>query len=162
MLAVGFAFALDYTSSMMSIQPLWYVVGGPQKLYGCMFGSYDLASMLFAPAFGWWVDRSGRYKPQITLGGALNAAGNLVYAFTLLVGVRPLPACSPLQQQAPAPRADPPLPPCARASLWQAGSWTLMLVARLVAGVGTATLGIGSSYIAATTRTEDRAQALGG
>lgn len=46
--------------------------------------SYDLSAMLFAPLFGVWTDRSGRYKAAIQVGAAVNAAGNLVYAFTVL------------------------------------------------------------------------------
>ncbi len=38
--------------SLMSIQALYYVVGGNQRLYGLTFGSYDLTALVFAPLFG--------------------------------------------------------------------------------------------------------------
>lgn len=41
-----------------------------------------------------------------------------------------------------------------------AGKWYMMLIARLVAGIGEATLGLGSSYIASTTTLEGRQVAL--
>ncbi|PSC76881.1 major facilitator superfamily domain-containing 8-like [Micractinium conductrix] len=126
LVVMGFGLALDFTLSLMSIQPLFYVVGGPQSLYGFVFGCYDLSAMLFAPLFGVWTDRSGRYKAAIQVGAAVNAAGNLVYAFTVL-----------------------------------ADQWWIMAVARLVAGVGAATLGIGSSYITRTTTHARRQVVLG-
>uniref|UniRef100_A0A1D2A9D2 Major facilitator superfamily (MFS) profile domain-containing protein n=1 Tax=Auxenochlorella protothecoides TaxID=3075 RepID=A0A1D2A9D2_AUXPR len=83
---VGFALAVDYSSTLMSIQPLYYLVNGRQSLYGLTFGSYDLASLIFAPVFGWWVDRTNRFKGATLLGVALNAVGNYIYGFTVLAG----------------------------------------------------------------------------
>lgn len=70
--------------SLMSIQPFYYTLRGPQSLYGLTFGSFDLAAMLIAPLFGLWTDRTGTFKAQVLTGAALNACGNLVYAFTFL------------------------------------------------------------------------------
>ncbi|KAI7837448.1 hypothetical protein COHA_008706 [Chlorella ohadii] len=125
-LVAGFALAIDFTMSLMSIQPLFYLLSGPQSLYGLTFGCYDLTAMLFAPLFGLWTDRTRRFKPQILLGSLVNAAGNLLYAFTVL-----------------------------------AGQWWIMLVSRLIAGMGAATLGIGSSYITQTTTSAQRQVKLG-
>jgi MFS family permease len=125
-LVAGFALAIDFTMSLMSIQPLFYLLEGPQSLYGLTFGCYDLTAMLFAPLFGLWTDRTRRFKPQIMFGSMVNAAGNLLYAFTVL-----------------------------------AGQWWIMLVSRLVAGVGAATLGLGSSYITQTTTSAQRQVKLG-
>lgn len=83
---VGFALALDYSSTLMSIQPLYYLVNGPNNLYGLTFASYDLGALLFAPLFGYWVDRTEQFKMATLVGVALNAAGNYVYSFTLLAG----------------------------------------------------------------------------
>jgi len=113
--------AIDFTMSMMSIQAFYYSIRGPQRLYGLTFGAYDLTSVLMAPIFGYWSDRTKTFKVQFATGGWVNFAGNLIYAFTFL-----------------------------------AGEWYVMLIARLVAGIGGATLGLGSSYIAQTTTLEAR------
>lgn len=81
---VGFALALDYSSTLMSIQPLFYLVNGPQNLYGLTFSAYDLGGLIFAPVFGYWVDRAGKFKMPTLLGVAANAVGNYIYAFTVL------------------------------------------------------------------------------
>lgn len=70
----------------MSIQALYYLVQGPQHLYGLTFGSYDLAAVVFAPLFGLWVDRTMKFKSSTLLGVILNAVGNFIYAFTVLAG----------------------------------------------------------------------------
>jgi MFS family permease len=69
----------------MSIQPLYYLLSGPQHVYGLTFGSYDLTAMLFAPLFGLWTDRTRRFRLQILLGALVNAAGNLLYGFVYLI-----------------------------------------------------------------------------
>ena len=107
-------------------RPLSRRITGPSLLAPSPATSYDLSAMLFAPLFGLWTDRTGTFKAQVQFGAALNAAGNLVYAFTVLTG-----------------------------------DWWLMVVARLVAGVGAATLGIGSSYITQTTTAARRQVKLG-
>lgn len=122
---IGFALAIDYTMCMMSIQPLYYVVQGQQNLYGLVYGSYDLGALILVPFFGFWVDRTGKFKLQMMTGGVLNALGNLLYAFTLLIS-----------------------------------SWWPMLVGRLIAGMGSATLGIGSGYIAVTSTLQGRQATL--
>eukprot|EP00887_Chlorella_sp_A99_P004878 scaffold4.g4878.t1 len=136
MLLVGFALAIDFTTTLargarrgagaMSIQPLYYVVGGAERLYGLTFGSYDLSSLIFSPLFGLWSDCARAFKAPVQLGSLVNAAGNFVYGFTVLVG-----------------------------------QWWMMLIGRLVAGAGGATLGIGSSYIAQTSSLEQRQVKLG-
>ncbi|GAB4814373.1 hypothetical protein N2152v2_001419 [Parachlorella kessleri] len=110
LLIVGFALAVDYSMSLMSIQPL----------------CYDLSAALWAPVFGWWSDHTSTFKQQVLTGAALNAAGNFVYAFTVLVD-----------------------------------DWWMMLIARLVAGIGAATLGLGGSYLTKTTTLEERQLKLG-
>ncbi|KAL4448828.1 hypothetical protein ABPG77_007545 [Micractinium sp. CCAP 211/92] len=84
LIAMGFGLAIDFSMSLMSIQPLYYVMNGPSNLYGLVFGAYDLMALIFAPLFGFWCDRSRRFKHQMQLGSAVNAAGNLLYAFTVL------------------------------------------------------------------------------
>lgn len=123
---MGFALAVDFTMSLMSIQPLYYVLDGPEHVYGLTFGSYDLTAMLFAPLFGYWTDLTGTFKKQIVVGAVVNAIGNLLYGFVYL-----------------------------------ADAWWLMLVARAIAGVGAATLGIGSSYVTQTTTSARRQIVLG-
>ncbi|GAB4814374.1 hypothetical protein N2152v2_001420 [Parachlorella kessleri] len=126
LLIVGFALAVDFSMSLMALQPLYYLVQGRQSLYGLTFGSYDLSSALWAPAFGLWSDRTSTFRRQVLLGALLNAAGNFVYAFTVLVD-----------------------------------GWYMMLIARLVAGIGAATLGLGGSYLTKTTTLEERQLKLG-
>ena len=150
LLPISAGLAIDYTMSLMSIQPLYYTVAGPDSLYGFVFGSYDLTALLCAPLFGFWTDHSRRFKPQVRL---------------LLLPINPaLPAadvCSLLGAQG-VHTTSPPHLPCLQVVLGAlfnaagnlvyaftilAGRWYLMLIARLVAGVGAATLGIGASYI---------------
>jgi MFS family permease len=78
--------ALDYSMTLVTIQALYYVLGGPPRLYGLAYGSYDLASLIFAPLFGLWHDATGKYRPQSYFGITINVIGNIIYAFTFLTG----------------------------------------------------------------------------
>jgi len=121
LLITGFALAIDFTMAMMSIQTFYYVLDGPERLYGLTFGSYDLTALLFAPVLGFISDKLSIFKVLFIMCFAFNAAGNLVYAFAYL-----------------------------------AGHWWMMLLARLLAGIGASALGLGSSYVATTTTLEQR------
>ena len=121
----GAAMAVDFTMALMSIQTFYYVLGGPPRLYGFTFGSYDLTALLVAPLLGFVSDKPKSFKPLFLLCMAINASGNLLYAFTFL-----------------------------------GHEWYMMLIARLVAGVGAASLGLGSSYITSTTTMEQRQKQL--
>ena len=81
---IGFALAIDFTMSMMSIQTFYYVLNGPQNLYGFTFGSYDLAALISAPVLGYLSDHLAKFKILIGVCLVLNGIGNLIYAFTYL------------------------------------------------------------------------------
>jgi len=84
---IGFGLAIDYTMALMSIQPLYYIVGGHDNLYGLVYGSYDLAGMLLVPVFAYLtIHVLKSFKRPLALGGIVNALGNLLYAFTMLIG----------------------------------------------------------------------------
>jgi MFS family permease len=121
LLITGFALAIDFTMAMMSIQTFYYVLEGPDRLYGLTFGSYDLTALVFAPVLGFISDKMSIFKLLFLACFAFNAAGNLVYSFAYL-----------------------------------AGQWWMMLLARLLAGVGASALGLGSSYLAKTTTLDQR------
>jgi MFS family permease len=70
--------------AMMSIQALYYALGGPQRLYGLTFGSYDLTALIAAPILGILSDRYSVFKILFVCCFLINAAGNLIYAFTFL------------------------------------------------------------------------------
>lgn len=73
----------DFTMSLMSIQPLYYVLDGPEHVYGLTFGSYDLTAMLFAPLFGYWTDLTGTFKKQVGWAPALPATLPISHAALL-------------------------------------------------------------------------------
>ncbi len=117
----GFALAIDFTMAMMSIQAFYYALGGPERLYGFTFGSYDLTALIAAPILGILSDRYSRFKILFVTCFLVNAAGNLIYAFSFLEG-----------------------------------HWWMMLLARLVAGLGAGALGLGSSYVTKTTTIDEK------
>ena len=80
----GFALAIDFTMALMSIQTFYYALGGPKRLYGLTFGSYDLSALLVAPLLGLWNDTFKVFKIPILACLAMNGAGNLVYAMSYL------------------------------------------------------------------------------
>ena len=121
LLITGFALAIDFTMAMMSIQAFYYALGGPERLYGFTFGSYDLAALIAAPILGILSDKYSIFKILFMACFLVNAAGNLIYAFSFLEG-----------------------------------HWWMLLLARLVAGLGAGALGLGSSYITKTTTIEER------
>jgi MFS family permease len=125
LLLQGAAMALDFTMALMSIQTFYYVLGGPPRLYGFTFGSYDLTALLVAPLLGFVSDKTKKFKFLFLMCMIMNASGNLIYAFTFL-----------------------------------GDEWYMMLIARLIAGVGAASLGLGSSYITSTTTMEQRQKQL--
>ncbi len=84
LLITGFALAIDFTMAMMSIQAFYYALGGPQRLYGLTFGSYDLTALIAAPILGILSDRYSVFKILFVCCFLINAAGNLIYAFTFL------------------------------------------------------------------------------
>lgn len=86
LLITGFALAIDFTMAMMSIQAFYYALGGPERLYGFTFGSYDLAALIAAPILGTLSDRFSVFKILFVLCFLINAAGNLIYAFSFLEG----------------------------------------------------------------------------
>ena len=68
--------------SLMSIQALWYLLGGSADalgLYGFAFGCYDLTQLLCAPLIGLAADRVA-IKWVFLATVLVNIAGNLVYA----------------------------------------------------------------------------------
>lgn len=167
--------------SLMSIQPLYYLLSGPQHIYGLTFGSYDLTAMLFAPIFGLWTDRTRRFRAQVLLGAAVNAVGNLLYAFVFLADQWSLMLVARCGEAAGgrvlahthggatlqawphrllcvwrAPASRDRLPQRADSS-----HTSLPSRDRAIAGVGAATLGIGASYITQTTTSERRQVVLG-
>ena len=84
LLITGFALAIDFTMAMMSIQAFYYALGGPQRLYGFTFGSYDLTALIAAPILGILSDKYSIFKILFVLCFLINAAGNLIYSFTFL------------------------------------------------------------------------------
>lgn len=125
LLITGFALAIDFTMAMMSIQAFYYALGGPERLYGFTFGSYDLTALIAAPILGVLSDKYSIFKILFVTCFLVNAAGNLIYAFSFLEG-----------------------------------HWWMMLLARLVAGLGAGALGLGSSYVTKTTTLEERQQKM--
>eukprot|EP00996_Jenningsia_fusiforme_P000134 NODE_1095_length_1708_cov_33.107896_g971_i0.p1 GENE.NODE_1095_length_1708_cov_33.107896_g971_i0~~NODE_1095_length_1708_cov_33.107896_g971_i0.p1 ORF type:complete len:500 (+),score=62.74 NODE_1095_length_1708_cov_33.107896_g971_i0:97-1596(+) len=78
---VAAAMVLDFTVSLMSIQALWYLLGGSQAWYGFAFGCYDLTQLIFAPMLGVWADaRNVKEVLLVTL--AINVAGNALYGMS--------------------------------------------------------------------------------
>jgi len=65
---VGLVGAFDFTASLMSIQPYYYFLKGPERLYGVTFGCYDIFQILAVPIFARFVDRTGRFRNCFVFG----------------------------------------------------------------------------------------------
>ena len=55
----GFTMALDYSIVLVSVQELWYSLGGSDAYYGVMFGSYALAQAIISPVLDYISDLRG-------------------------------------------------------------------------------------------------------
>ena len=134
---VGFALAFDFTVVAMSIQSYWSITGGNPAHYGFAFGCYDLTQFLFIPLFGKISDTCGmKFALIITL--SLNILGNVMYALAFWFS----------NPNTGGTEGD------------EYGHWEMILVGRLVAGCGSAALGLGVTFFTVTTSIRDRDEAI--
>ena len=79
----GFTMAVDYSIVLLSIQELWYSLGGSRSFFGFAFGSYALAQAIVSPLLGYLSDLRG-LKFAVMLSLILNVLGNILYGFSVL------------------------------------------------------------------------------
>ena len=79
----GFTMAVDYSIVLLSIQELWYSLGGSTTYYGFMFGSYALAQAVVSPLLGYISDLRG-LKFAVMLALVVNVTGNVLYGLSVL------------------------------------------------------------------------------
>ena len=131
---VGLVGAFDFTASLMSIQPYYIFLEGPERLYGLTFGCYDIAQMVAVPIFARFVDRTQRFQDCFVIGIGLTVIGNLLYALLFVIQ---------------------------NATGLDNSGWVLMIIARFVMGFGSATLITGLTYITKYTTMKQRFGAVG-
>lgn len=79
----GFTMALDYSIVLVSVQELWYSLGGSNAYYGVMFGSYALAQAIISPLLGYISDLRG-LKFAVMLSLIVNVIGNVMYGLSVV------------------------------------------------------------------------------
>lgn len=129
---VGAVCAFDFVATLISIQAFYYILEGPENLYGLAVGIYDILQLLAAPLFGIWSDRYG-YKAPLCVGVLCTSAGNLLYAMLFVIHHE------------------------ANAST----GWPWMLVARGIMGIGSAAITCGTAFLTSHTSMTRRFEALG-
>jgi MFS family permease len=108
-------------------------------LFGFVFGCYDLSQFLFTPVFAFLADHFG-LRITIIISVVLNIVGNIIYSFALYTGTN-------LTQ--------------ADQSQSSLGTYQMVIVGRLIAGIGSASLGLGIVYFTRTTSIAERMSAIG-
>lgn len=79
----GFTMALDYSIVLVSVQELWFSLGGSAAYYGAMFGSYALAQAIISPLLGYISDLRG-LKFAVMLSLVVNVIGNVLYGLSVV------------------------------------------------------------------------------
>lgn len=79
----GFTLAVDYSIVLVSIQELWYSLGGSSAYFGFMFGSYALAQAIISPLLGYISDLRG-LKFAVMLSLIVNVMGNVLYGLSVV------------------------------------------------------------------------------
>jgi len=135
-LILGVASTLDYTVTNLSIQPYYEILAGDssqaENLYGLANGIYWIAQLVLAPIFGIVVDKTQSYKSVFLLGLFLQAMGNALYGLLFVIELRN-----------------------------QDLGWKMMIVSRVLQGMGSAVIITATAYITTFTSLQDRASVLG-
>ena len=133
------ALAIDYTVVLVSLPNYWTNVAPSKSAWlGMVVGMYDLSQFMFAPIFGLLSDHYG-IKRSFLLALVINIVGNVIYSLGIVVGgYRGI---------------DSSMQP-----IW--GTYSLLIVGRFVAGIGSAALGLSAVYFTRTTSMADRQRAM--
>jgi MFS family permease len=121
----------------LTSQSYWHVVApGKETLYGFVFGCYDLTQFIFMPIFGYLSESIG-LRWTIICALILNVVGNIIYSFALYTNSDPSSPNSVL------------------------GTYSMVIVGRLIAGIGSSALGLGVVYLTLTTTIAERRDSIG-
>jgi len=79
--AFALVLSLDYSITLISLQPYWLALHGPRQMEGFTFGCYDVFPMFVAPLLAVTQDYSCfRFRTIFLICGLANCAGNVAYA----------------------------------------------------------------------------------
>lgn len=136
MLFVGFALAYNFSSVVVSIQvsgkshvlmtqAYWAIVApGQAHLYGFLFGCFCLTQLVFTPILSWLTCYLG-LRNAVIGALALSVGGNVIYALAMYTKTESRDT----------------------AFAYTLGMPSMLIIGRLVSGVGSAALGLGAAFM---------------
>jgi hypothetical protein len=119
---------------LMSLQPLYYIVGGDPGLYGLCLGIYDLSFIVCAPFCALFLSRTNQYMTVFVASMILSMIGNVLYSMVVYF--------------------------CFSTTL-SSNAWIFLFISRAIMGAGSVNIIAGSTYITNHIKFDDRMGAMG-